>query len=155
MIDNIVNAAKEIGFKELIDKNGDAIQSHDGKKYIADAKGHIYEINPRHTEHPSGGYPGLSVATTSGKSKTYPCHQIMMWTFNGLPEQFFLDKKIYLQAGISEEEWNKCPQSIKDAYIKEYATGKVIDHVNANKDDYSADNLQYLSLEENSKKGNK
>ena len=155
MIDNILNAAKEIGFKELIDKNGDAIQSHDGKRYIADEKGHMYEINPRHTEHPSGGYPGLSVATTSGKSTTYPCHHVMMWTFNGTPEQYFEDKKIYLQAGISEEEWNKCPQTIKDAYIKEYASGKVIDHIVNDKNNYSADNLQYMTLQENSKKGNK
>ena len=157
IMDSVINAIKKLGFREMIDGNGNTIQSYDEKRYLlANEKGHIYEIVRRGiSSSSSNDYPQLSVPIEARNSVNYPCHQVMMWTFIGPPEQFFIDKKIYLKAGISQEEWNKCPQTIKDAYIKEYAEGKVIDHINADKADYSADNLQYLSIRENSKKSNK
>ena len=154
MANDILKAIEKIGYKSVLDVNGKPVVSHDNKRYVAEANGNIYEIIKRSTTSTSG-YPGFSVAIEPGYSKTYPCHHVMMYTFNGHPEKYFIDHKKYRDSNVTDEEWEACPQSIKDAYKKAWAKGRVVDHIDPDKNNYRADNLQYLTLHENSSKGDK
>jgi hypothetical protein len=109
------------------------------KNYLVSSCGKIYSLltNKFMTPRVCGNtpYPKVGVRM-NGKSKNPNVHQLVAsaWVKKPIPE------------GISKEDWIKTPTSVKSLIDKELWE---IDHINAIKNDFRAENLRWVSRSKN------
>lgn len=115
--------------------------------YYVNRDGDIYNAETGNTLTPTPDttckYPRVSLKDANGKYKRYLMHRIVA--------ESFVPLTLPKNSGISIEEWNATPDSVKAFIMK----NMVVNHIDHDKLNYDYSNLEWVTSEENAAARNK